>query len=378
MITVCSIYLPDTTLDFKVLEKLIDQLPSPFLLLGDFNAHNVLWDSSRTGVDPKGKVVERLIHANPISLFNDGSHTYHNIHSGASSAIDLSICSSSLLLDFAWSVDDELHGSDHYPLFLKSVRNSPSVASPKWKVEEADWVKYKSNIVLDSEFHSFNNHIEAYDYFIEKVITSANLNIPKTKGNLKRPAVPWWNKTCAVMRKVTRKCYRRYKTSGSSPAKIAYLRNQAKQRKYFKQVKRDSWMYYINGINSKVAARTVWTIKKLSRKFVPSLLPSLKIGNNVITDPDEVAVKLGEHFSSVSSPSQYSPEFQQIRNSRVVLDLTSDNQECYNVRFSLRELRNALSSTEQTAPGEDGILYEMIKHLPDDAIRFLLKIVNKI
>ena len=42
-ITICSIYLPPSTLiDFTELDKLIEQLPKPFILIGDFNAHSTL------------------------------------------------------------------------------------------------------------------------------------------------------------------------------------------------------------------------------------------------------------------------------------------------------------------------------------------------
>ena len=54
------------------------------------------------------------------------------------------------------------------------------------------------------------------------------------------------------------------------------------------------------------------------------------------------------------------------------------NAEDYNVKFSLRELEYALSSTEETAPGEDSILYSMIKHLPENAKIFLLDVFNYI
>ena len=42
-ISVCSLYIPPS-LDFDLhdLQSLVDQLPVPFLLLGDFNAHNPL------------------------------------------------------------------------------------------------------------------------------------------------------------------------------------------------------------------------------------------------------------------------------------------------------------------------------------------------
>ena len=41
--TICSIYLPpDLEVSQNELNSLISQLPSPFILCGDFNAHNVL------------------------------------------------------------------------------------------------------------------------------------------------------------------------------------------------------------------------------------------------------------------------------------------------------------------------------------------------
>ena len=58
--------------------------------------------------------------------------------------------------------------------------------------------------------------------------------------------------------------------------------------------------------------------------------------------------------------------------------MNSGSLESYNIRFSFKELINALSSTESTAPGEDTVVYDMLKHLPENAKIFLLKIINKI
>ena len=137
-----------------------------------------MWGSIRS--DTRGDIVEGLLDRNPISFFNDGSPTYHNIHTGYSSSIDLSICSSNILLDYIWSVDEYLNDSDHYPIYLKSVTNTPSEASPKWKVEEANWGKYNQECSLDREFGSFEDHIKAYNYFVDTIMNSANSNIPKT------------------------------------------------------------------------------------------------------------------------------------------------------------------------------------------------------
>ena len=146
-ITICSIYIPPRSrITHNDLQALVDQLPSPFLLLGDFNCHNPLWGGDL--VDPVGRIVDDVMNNNDISLCNDGSMTFHNIYNNSFSAIDLRICSSTIHLDFNWSIDNHLHGSDHFPIYLKFSRNIPSDAPIKWKENEADWTGYQSGINL--------------------------------------------------------------------------------------------------------------------------------------------------------------------------------------------------------------------------------------
>ena len=71
-ITICSLYLPPSlNFNFNDVQNLINELPAPFLLLGDFNAHSPLWGGEI--VDNKGKVIERLVDTNDIALYNDGT-----------------------------------------------------------------------------------------------------------------------------------------------------------------------------------------------------------------------------------------------------------------------------------------------------------------
>ena len=107
-------------------------------------------------------------------------------------------------------------------------------------------------------------------------------------------------------------------------------------------------------------------------------MPTLKVNDTLVTEPSEVAEKLGRHFSDISSPHNYSDEFRKVRDVQISLNFESDKFEAYNAKFSLREFREALISSEATTPGEDLIIYEMLKHLPDNAKKFLLKIINKI
>jgi len=93
--------------NFTDLENLVAELPPPILLLGDFNAHSTLWGCSKT--DLRGKMIENLLLKHNLFILNDGSNTYLHPATGSSSAIDLSITSPSLYVDFSWEVVTDLH-----------------------------------------------------------------------------------------------------------------------------------------------------------------------------------------------------------------------------------------------------------------------------
>ena len=84
-ITICSIYIPPSLkVQAQELADLVQQLPKPFLLLGDFNSHNPLWGRDHT--NDKGKVLEDVISKNDICWFNDGTNTYLHPASGTYSS----------------------------------------------------------------------------------------------------------------------------------------------------------------------------------------------------------------------------------------------------------------------------------------------------
>ena len=155
------------------------------------------------------------------------------------SAIDLSICSSGIAIDFNWSVSEYLNGSDHFLIYLKFARNIPTETPLKWKPLEAEWAKYKEGIKLVRSFESFDCHMEAYTYFTGVMLTSAESSIPKTTGKPHRPAVPWWDKKCGTLRKITRRCYKKYKSSSTPTYKVIYEQAMAKQVRCFWKAKQN-------------------------------------------------------------------------------------------------------------------------------------------
>ena len=74
-ITIGSIYIPPRyQLGNRELNDLLDQLPSPFILIGDMNAHNITWGNLDN--NSKGDKLEKLISDYDLCLWNDGCPTY--------------------------------------------------------------------------------------------------------------------------------------------------------------------------------------------------------------------------------------------------------------------------------------------------------------
>lgn len=76
-LSICSIYIPPHEhITVRELEDLTAQLPEPFVLAGDFNAHSTLWGCDKT--DQRGQLVEDFILSN-ICLLNSGTRTYFSL-----------------------------------------------------------------------------------------------------------------------------------------------------------------------------------------------------------------------------------------------------------------------------------------------------------
>ena len=79
-------------------------------------------------------------------------------------------------------------------------------------------------------------------------------------------------------------------------------------------------------------------------------------------------------FSDNSSSHNYNARFQSFRNQAETqhLRFKSNNNESYNNPFSIEELTDAISKAHDTAVGPDDIHYQMLKHLPNEALQTLL------
>ena len=379
-ITVCSLYIPPNfTLHSQHLNSLLEQLPSPYLLVGDFNGHNMLWGCSKNNV--RGEIIENFIEANDLCLMNDKSHTYLHPATGTFSSLDLSLCHPSLILDFDWYVCDDQHGSDHFPVVTEGINPSTEDHNPKWKLNKANWEQFHLLCEQDLSMDNFNNSSDLVTDFTSSLIKISDKCIPKTSTNPKK-SNPWYNNDC-------KNAVRQWKQALSKFCKYptgANLKNvkiqRAKARRTIKSAKRNTWKSYVSKLNHKTPIKKVWNmIRKISGKSkAPSYTHLNTCRETKATSKEDIANTLGETFLKNSSSQNYSEKFKHIKmqQEKNNINFKSLNNEEYNNPFNLLELIDAIQKSNDTATGPDEVHYQMLKHLPNNALSTILHIFNDI
>ena len=393
--TICSLYIPPCYhLHAEDLDNIKRQLPGPVIFMGDFNAHNPFWGCSYTNT--KGKLIEEFIVENDLIVFNNKFPTHYDIFHNSTSIIDLTICQPSVFLDFTCNVFNNTHGSDHYPIQLVLNDKDPEDNSQvhRWNFRKANWMKFKNLcqdlitedlFIIDSDDMSIYNN-DKMRVFSQNLLNIATESIPQTSTNQTKKPKPWFDEDCKKVIKqraaADRKCKKYHNGENVKQAQLI----RAKCRRTFKQKKRSCWRQYVSSINSKTPIKKVWNkIRKINGKNNSKILHHVEDSNgDIVTGKKEVANALGEQFQKCSSSSNYSPEFQTIKNNqeKQKIDFNFSHKDKkvypnYNKNFKLRDLKRAIKKSNNSTPGPDQIHYEILRHLPDITLKILLKIINE-
>ena len=283
-ITLCSLYLPPGEVFTKQeIQNLLDQLPKPFIVLGDFNAHHPMWFDSRP-TDARGRCIVELIEENDISLLDKDKMTMIWKVDKTFSHVDLTLCSSELVSMFHWDVNEEPLSSDHFPVFLKSETQHNKGGCPRWIPGKADWQAYREEMEVDADTVEFQNIHEFAGYFEGLVKDAANKTVPKTKGTGKRKSPPWWSGKCWIAVKKRRAAFRRYRRVASPRNFSCFSKNRANVKRVVKASKKEAWQEFINGINHKSKGIDVWRrVNMLNNKHRSELVNTLKLSSKQVT-----------------------------------------------------------------------------------------------
>ena len=381
-VTVCSIYIPpgeDGDFQERELEALLSQLPKPYLLLGDVNAHNTLWyDRITCG---RGRKIENVLINNDCYFLDEDrdTHVYSNGQQYLSSHIDLSIASLDLLSDFEWGCYGDLMRSDHYPVWIRSGRRSRPKRYPKWIMDKADWTKFRQGAVPRMDAREFESAREMGQYTTSFIIDSAEEAIPKTSGKGGEYSAIWFNEECWEAKRIRQETLNRWKNGTAT--KEDWEREVAVAQRVFQRVKRKSWKDFIEGIDGSESTKDMWRkIGLLTNKYKSKDVTALRVEGRVIDDCEEMANCIAASMEKVSSEAACSEEF--LRHKNIVekkrINFSSNQDQDYNVPITRQELDTELKSLKDSAPGPDEVHNKMLQNLSEEAKEFLLTLLNKV
>lgn len=251
VISICSVYIPPHEhVTLQQLDDLTAQLPEPFLLVGDFNAHCTLWGSEKT--DNRGQVIEDFILSTNTCLLNSGSPTYFSPSSRKFSCIDLAFCSPCIFNDFKWEVLDASYGSDHIPAIVQMTSKFPTISSKprRWKLQQADWPLFKKSAKLEDALTPEMSIDEMNEKLTSVLIAAAEKAIPQSSNTVRKKLNCWWTPECTQAKKQQNKAWGILKRYPTYTNLINFKQTKARARYVRRQAEKSSWQKYISTINS--------------------------------------------------------------------------------------------------------------------------------
>ena len=376
--TICSLYLPHVPVSKQEINHLIAQLPKPFMIMGDMNARSSIWNN--TDRNEKGKIFEDILLETEVVLLNDGTRTHYHSQTNTTSAIDLTLCSPDCQLDFTYSVLEELYDSDHYPVHIELVNNNIlPMRLERFNTKKADWERYEKLTAINTV--DIQEVERATEMIVGTVQGAAELSIPKVKGKLRRPPMPWWNEECDRAKKERTRAERAMKTNPNEYNKLRYSRAKAICRYIFNRSKKESWRKYVGKINCRTKINEVWNrVKKLRGKQTGNTIPVIYDNNgNVEVQPLQVANIMAECFSTGGHSNQTAAFIRYKRQEEEKqLELEGGEELEYNKKITSTEFIAILKTTKDSSPGPDGITYNMIKRAHPSLQQLIINLYNRI
>ena len=397
---------PSCHYDLQNLPNVLPNMQEDFVLVGDFNAHNSLWNSACTDCNTDGIKVEKFVVNHNLCILNDGDvNTYYSKSHGTFSSIDLSICTANIVDRFEWNVLDDLYSSDHFPILITTLGNNPTPPIKRFNMNKADWDSYKHYTSQCPDFNPLIDHDETADFIKKFITTAAEKTIPLCATHPMKHSVPWWSDSLSDLIKEKHHVGRRLETLNKRFSKLSakpqmtdetlnkiidisieisvlkpyFNKISAKFRKEAIRGRIISWQKYVSTISENTSIKKVWQ-KFRSINGTNKRPPRHALIQNGLSihDPYEISNILGRNIENISSTTNLDNHFKTIKMREEAIPLNFETLEdiYYNKRFTEEELDFALSNCSSSAPGQDNITFEMIINLAPSAKTYILQFYN--
>lgn len=352
-LTLVSVYInpriraPDLEVGLNTLEVETARY-TKILVGGDFNAHNTLWGCDTTS--NKGKVIWDFISRTSLMLLNNGSKTFRPATLNCRpSAIDLSMCSTSIFNDTSWTVHDHTLGGSGHLLIEMEIRTI-------YRKKERPVLNRKQ---INEDIH----HIVPEDFeSIKDLGRVIQTSIKRNSGTTSHTPKYYWSQEMTELYKEKVEARKLFNRLSNEENLINMKRANARFLRQKKLLVKDR----LSSITKDIDPRNTKANWQLVRRLRYSTTNDTR--NNIISTSKETAESfLKENFGATQE------EVIEVRKQESKVEEREERQlltvETWSEIIGKKKARSA--------PGTDRLTYEMLRNLSVEAKTKVVQEINE-
>ena len=275
-----------------MLIDMIQNLPKPWIALGDFNYGDIKWPEL-TG-KPVSSAFREALESNFVTQHvNFPTHTAGNI-------LDLVLSSGPGLIE---SCDDvgPIANSDHNAILIKTTgeKSQDRNNNPSWKWSKANIINIKKGLIdwtgsfmNDARLLTVNDLWKSFKCKIHQLMED---NIPKWSKPMKDKP-PWYSQEIVRLYRRRDRLWKAYRTH----LDLTKKQEHAMLTKHIKKAVRQARRRYEKNLATDSNDKKFYKYLKAKRENRVEIGP-LKVGDKSTSDPNEMSNILNEYFASVFS-----------------------------------------------------------------------------
>lgn len=392
---ICYYNPPDSTIDISIMKTIL-LANNETIFVGDLNAKHQFFGNKTT--NNSGDELFNLIEDQDLILHNDNSPTFfrHNY----SEMLDMIISTPNTYKQSWPLVIGPDVGTNHQPVIL----NIDTTTNPKYdqnqknkNFNKTDWIKFSKIINLKIETDKPTPLLSITEQTINDLVSwisttinnTVNSCTPDTKLNHKpNPLPPFIVNKIKLKRKLRRHNQKQWDPNINNT--INQLHKEIK--KDIKTHKTNIWDDLTSQLNHTKDSKKFWTLfSKLtgSKRTQKSISPILN-DQNILTNSDKeksnIFAQNLEKIHTTNTGPIYDDKFKTcvddfVKDYAEILnpDLTNNpNKLDINEPITTQEVNSTIGKIKKTntAPGDDNINYNVIKHLPSKMIQLITETYN--
>jgi ribonuclease HI len=333
---------------------------SKWIVVGDFNAHHVIWDS-KAKPDSDGETLIEFMIEEGLTILNDPdkpTRRARNLNRIVESSPDLAACRN---LQLKWTVEEDAI-SDHFMMKLQTLEEHltrEKSTRKYWALKKANW-----NLFTAEMQSSLSNHGTKpcnWKQLKKFILAAAKKAIPKGSHEAFEPL--WTEEMHLLEREINTLT----KQAVQDPTKLEDIRTKKEELKAtFNSLKSDAFQERIKTMTP--SNPKSWAFIRNRGEIKPDMEGRIiQDGDSILMTNYEKAEALIRRFADTSKA-----EVKERRQKIIIAEQENPQP------FTQEELRTAMKQMRRgSAPGQDEIPIEMLSHIGPRGEMKILDIMNK-